>query len=353
MCATAIERDGLEQLLKKPYASSESSDTTKDAVNRRFSVAPMLDLTDRHARYIMRLLSQHALLYTEMVTINAILRGDRERFLRFNTEEHPIALQLGGSDPEPLAECSRMAEDYGYVEVNLKVGCPSDRDQSGRCGACLMAEPKLVGDCIQRMQQAVSIPVTVKCRIGIDRQDSYDELYQFIETVRSSGCRTFIVHARKAWLDGLSPKENREIPPLRYEVVHQLKQDFPDLEIIINGGLTDFTALHEQLAAVDGVMVGREAYHSLYFLAQVDQQLYGAANPIPTRSDVFQQFVDYTERQVAEGVPLHHLTRHILGLYRDCPGARAFRRFISENVHKPGASTALLQEAFARVSDNP
>ncbi|MCG8672936.1 MAG: tRNA dihydrouridine(20/20a) synthase DusA, partial [Pseudomonadales bacterium] len=239
-------------------------------LNRRFCIAPMLDWTNRHCRYFHRLLTQHAVLYTEMVTTGAIIHGEKDRFLKFNASEHPVAIQLGGSDPKDLATCAKISEDYGYDEVNLNVGCPSDRVQSGRFGACLMADPNLVADCTHSMLEACNIPVTVKCRIGIDDQDEYEDLQRFVEAVKASGVNTFIVHARKAWLSGLSPKENRDIPPLNYERVYQLKREFPDLEIIINGGIQTLEACQEHLNYVDGVMMGREAYQNPFILAQVD-----------------------------------------------------------------------------------
>lgn len=312
----------------------------------RFSVAPMLDWTDKHCRYFHRLLSQHALLYTEMVTTGALIRGEHARFLEFNREEAPVVLQLGGSQPAELAVCAKLAEEYGYAEVNLNVGCPSDKVQNGRFGACLMAQPQLVAECIAAMQQAVSIPVTVKCRIGIDEQDSYAELQAFIRQVAAAGCKTFIVHARKAWLSGLSPKQNREIPPLRYEVVYQLKQDFPDLQIIINGGITQLTAGIAMLAQVDGVMLGREVYHNPYCLSQVDALFYADAHAVPDRYQIVDQLLPYIEQQLSLGVRLHSITRHILGLFHGEPGARAWRRHLSEHAVKPGADCAVLVQAL-------
>lgn len=313
----------------------------------RFCVAPMLDWTDRHCRYFHRLLSQHSLLYTEMVTTGAILYGNAQRHLLFNDEEHPLALQLGGSDPGDLARCAKLAEEYGYDEVNLNVGCPSDRVQNGRFGACLMAEPQLVAECVAAMREAVSIPVTVKSRIGIDDRDSYEELTQFIATVSAAGCNTFIVHARKAWLSGLSPKENREIPPLRYDIVYQLKVDFPQLNIIINGGIGSLQQAGEHLRHVDGVMVGREAYHNPYLLAQVDQQLFGDDLPPPSRQDIVMQMIPYIERQMSQGVRFNSIGRHVLGLFHGIDGARAWRRHISENATKPDADARVLVDAMA------
>lgn len=323
------------------------------SLNRRFCVAPMMDWTDRHCRYFLRLISQHALLYTEMVTTHAILHGDKDRHLRFNREEHPVALQLGGSNPQHLAECAKIAEDYAYDEINLNVGCPSDRVQEGKFGACLMAEPQLVADCIAAMNSAVKIPVTVKTRIGIDDKDSYSELVLFIQTVAATGCTTFIIHARKAWLHGLSPKENREVPPLKYDVAYQLKKDFPQLEIIVNGGITQWPAIHDHLRHVDGVMLGREAYHNPYVMAPVDELLYGVKHAAKSRHAVLQGFIDYAERQLAEGDGLQHLSRHVLGLFQGLPGARQFRRHISEQAHRKGATVEVLKQALRLVHEHP
>ncbi|MFW5453577.1 tRNA dihydrouridine(20/20a) synthase DusA [Thioalkalivibrio sulfidiphilus] len=327
-----------------------SSDASPaNPLSRRVSVAPMMDWTDRHCRYFLRLISRHTLLYTEMVTTGALLHGDRERFLAFHPDEHPLALQLGGSEPGELAACARMAEDHGYDEVNLNVGCPSDRVQSGRFGACLMAEPQLVADCVEAMRSACGLPVTVKTRIGIDDRDSYPELTAFIDAVQRSGCRTFIIHARKAWLQGLSPRENREVPPLRHDWVYRLKQDFPALEIILNGGVKDLDTVSDALRQVDGVMLGREAYHNPYVLAQVDARFYGDAHPVPSRHQVVERFLPYVEARLAQGVPLQAMTRHILGLFQGVPGARAWRRTISENAHRAGAGVEVIQAAAQRV----
>ncbi|MDD1622786.1 MAG: tRNA dihydrouridine(20/20a) synthase DusA [Methylococcaceae bacterium] len=312
----------------------------------RFSVAPMLDWSDRHCRYFHRLISNHALLYSEMVTTGAILHGNRERHLQFNREEHPVALQLGGSDPADLALCAKIGEDYGYDEINLNVGCPSDRVQNGRFGACLMAEPELVAECVAAMRQAVKIPVTVKSRIGIDERDSYEELTQFIETVASAGCETFVVHARKAWLSGLSPKQNRDIPPLRYDLVFRLKQDFPMLEIVINGGIVTLDAALELLQGVDGVMLGREIYHNPYLLAEVDARIFDDKHPIKSRREIILAMMPYVEQQLREGVRLSCIARHLLGLFHSVHGARAWRRHISENANKPGADRRVLLDAL-------
>ncbi|AEF99510.1 tRNA dihydrouridine(20/20a) synthase DusA [Methylomonas methanica] len=315
-------------------------------VNRRFCVAPMLDWTDRHCRYFYRLLSRHAVLYTEMVTTGAILQGNQQRHLQFNPEEQPVALQLGGSHPQDLARCAELAEQYGYDEVNLNIGCPSDRVQNGRFGACLMAEPELVAACVAAMRQAVSIPVTVKSRIGIDERDSYEELTQFIATVAAGGCDTFIVHARKAWLSGLSPKQNRDIPPLCYEMVYRLKHDFPELDIIINGGITSLDASLALLKHVDGVMLGREVYHNPYLLSEVDRCLYGDDYPQKTRQDVILAMLPYVRQQLQHGVRLNNIARHLLGLFHGVEGARAWRRYISENANKPGADEQVLLHAL-------
>lgn len=306
----------------------------------------MLDWTDRHCRYFHRLMSRHAVLYTEMVTTGALLHGNRHRFLQFNEAEHPIALQLGGSNPSELAVCAKMAEDYGYDEVNLNIGCPSDRVQSGRFGACLMAEPDLVANCVAAMQQAVGIPITVKSRIGIDHRDSYEELSHFIATVAATGCRTFIVHARKAWLSGLSPKQNREVPPLRYDVVFQLKQDFPGREIILNGGITSLDQAEQLLTRVDGVMVGREIYQKPYLLMDVDTQLFGISTDPVSREQVLLQLIPYIQQELKQEVRLNSIARHILGLFHGLPHARTWRRFLSDHAAKSGADENVILEAL-------
>jgi tRNA-dihydrouridine synthase A len=312
-----------------------------------FSIAPMLDWTDRHCRYFHRLLTRHALLYTEMVTTGALIHGDRERFLQFDPAENPVAFQLGGSHPEDLAVCARMIEDHGYDEVNLNVGCPSDRVQNGRFGACLMAEPKLVAECVVAMRQRVAIPVTVKSRIGIDDRDSYEELARFVATVAEAGCDTFIVHARKAWLKGLSPKQNRDVPPLRYDVVFQLKKDFPDLQIVLNGGITSLNQAEEMLTQVDGVMMGREAYHNPYLLAEVDRRIFGETDaPLVSREEILHRLIPYVRRQLKGDARLHNVSRHILGLFHGAIGAKAWRRHISENAGRHGADETVLLEAL-------
>ena len=317
---------------------------TRPGPNRRFSVAPMMDWTDRHYRYAARLISQHTLLYTEMVTTGAVLHGDRKRFLGYSPEEQPLALQLGGSNAEELAQCARLAEQAGYAEVNLNVGCPSDRVQNNLIGACLMGHPGLVVDGVKAMLDACSIPVTVKHRIGINGRDSYAQLVDFVGQVHEAGCQTFIVHARIAILEGLSPKENREIPPLRYEVVHQLKADFPQLEIILNGGLTDLDAMQQHLQTLDGVMVGREAYHNPYLLAEVDRRFYQDDSPVRSRIEVLQALRPYIAAHIAQGGAMHHVTRHILGLFQGLPGARHFRRRLSTEIHRTEQPLALYDE---------
>lgn len=321
--------------------------TPQPEPSRRFCCAPMMDWSDRHCRFFWRLLTRQALLYTEMVTTGALIHGDRERFLRFSPAEQPVALQLGGSDPTALATCARMAQDYGYTEVNLNCGCPSDRVQNGMIGACLMAEPALVRDCMSAMMEAVDIPVTIKHRIGIDAMEDYAGLVQFVNTVADSGCRTYIVHARKAWLQGLSPKQNREVPPLRYELVQALKQDFPHLEIIINGGITTLGQCQTLLQSLDGVMLGREVYSNPYLLAEVDSLIYGDTAPAPSREAVLDDFIAYARAELEADTRLSHLSRHVLGLYHNQPGARRFRRHISENAHKKGAGIEVLEQARA------
>ena len=319
-------------------------------INRLFSIAPMMDWSDHNCRFFWRLLTRQALLYTEMVTTGALIHGDRARFLHFNTEEHPVALQLGGSDPKDLARCARWAQEWGYDEVNLNCGCPSDRVQSGMFGACLMARPELVSDCVKAMVDNCDIPVTVKHRIGIDHMETYEELVGFVEPVAAAGCTVFIVHARKAWLQGLSPRENREIPPLNYPWVYQLKKDFPQLTIVVNGGIQTLQECQSHLQHVDGVMLGREAYQNPWMLAQVDEVLFGMDNAAKSRDDVITALLPYTERQLAGGAQLNHITRHILGLYQGVAGARKFRRHLSENAYKKEAGIDVLTEALALVS---
>lgn len=316
---------------------------------QRFSVAPMLDWTDRHCRYFHRILSKNALLYTEMVTTGAIIHGKAD-YLRYSDEEHPIALQLGGSNPADLAHCAKLAQERGYDEVNLNVGCPSDRVQNGRFGACLMAEPLLVAECVAAMREVVDIPVTVKTRIGIDEQDSYQFLVDFVGTVKEKGgCDDFTIHARKAWLSGLSPKENREIPPLDYPRVYQLKKDFPDLTMAINGGIKSMDEAEEHLQHLDGVMIGREAYQSPYILAEVDHRLFGCEKPMLKRREVVHAMFPYIEEQLSQGTYLNHISRHMLGLFQNMPGARQWRRYISENAHKKGSGIEVLEQALAKI----
>ncbi len=321
----------------------------KPAIDRTFSIAPMMDCTDRFDRYFLRLITPHALLYSEMITTGAILHGDADRHLSFHDAEHPVAVQLGGSDPVALARAAKAAADYGYDEINLNVGCPSDRVRSGRFGACLMQEPHLVADCVRAMQDAVSVPVTVKSRIGVDDQDDYDDLRRFVDTVASAGCETFIVHARKAWLEGLSPKQNREIPPLRYETVYRLKRERPDLEVVINGGIADLDQAADHLSHVDGVMVGRAAYNDPYMLAAVGRRLFDDPAAAPSRHELVDLYIPFVEGELARGVPLARMTRHIVGLFNGLRGARAWRRYLSENACRRGAGTEVIRAAAALV----
>ena len=309
----------------------------------------MMDWTDRHCRLFHRLLTRQALLYTEMVTADAIRHGDRDRLLGFDPAEHPVALQLGGSDPVKLAEAARIGEGYGYDEINLNVGCPSDRVQDGRFGACLMAEPRLVADCVAAMRQAVAVPVTVKCRIGIDDQDSEAALEAFVTAVAAAGCRTFIVHARKAWLKGLSPRENREVPPLDYDRVRRLKRAHPELEIVLNGGIATLEDARRHLDDFDGVMLGRAAYQTPYLLASVDRMIFGADQSDPTRGEVMAGLEPHIARHLAAGGRLNSVLRHVHGLYHGQPGARAFRRVLAEKGPRPGAGLDVLHEALAHV----
>ncbi len=312
----------------------------------RFCCAPMMDWTDRHCRVFHRQLTRRALLYTEMVTAQAIRHGDRERLLGFDPTEQPVALQLGGSDPAMLAEASRIGEEYGYCEINLNVGCPSDRVQEGRFGVCLMAEPQLVADCVAAMRAAVRVPVTVKCRIGIDDQDEHEGLDQFVEAVAATGCNTFIIHARKAWLKGLSPKENRDIPPLNYPRVHQLKASLPHLSIILNGGLVSLEHAITEMRELDGVMLGRAAYHTPWELADVDGLFFHAPNPCGNRIEAVHAMFPYIEQQLAKGVGLSKITRHMLGLFHGQPGGRHWRQIISGQSHDPGAGVEVLRKGL-------
>ncbi len=313
-------------------------------LNRKISIAPMMNCTDRHDRYFLRLISSHALLYTEMMTTHALIHGDRQRFLAFDDFEHPVALQLGGNEPDKLAQCAKWGEEFGYDEINLNVGCPSDRVKTGRFGACLMLEPDLVGDCVAAMKNAVNIPVTIKCRIGVDHQDSYEELTHFIRTIHQAGCDVFIIHARKAWLNGLSPKQNRDIPPLQYETVHAIKRDFPHLTIIINGGIKTLAEIKNQLNFIDGVMIGREAYSNPYWLAEIEKNIF--LNEIDERGTIIEKLIPYIEQQLKNKVKLSTMTRHILGLYQGQKGARIWRRHLSENAHRPNADVGIIREVL-------
>lgn len=316
----------------------------------RFCTAPCMDWTDRHCRHFWRQLTRQSRLYTEMVTTGALLHGDIDRHLNYGSQEHPLALQLGGSNPQDLAHCAKLAEARHYDEVNLNCGCPSDRVQNGRFGACLMAEPELVRDCITAMREAVDIPVTVKQRIGIDHQESFDELRDFVGIVAEGGCNVFIVHARKAWLEGLSPKQNREIPPLNYTWVYALKEQFPQLTIVLNGGIQSLEECEHHLTKVDGVMLGRAAYQTPWLLSSVDSRIFGAEDPAPSRESVIYKLSDYVETYLAQGGRLNHVTRHILGLFHQQPGGRLFRRALSEGAHLSGADASVLLAALAKVT---
>lgn len=311
----------------------------------KFSVAPMLDWTDRHCRYFYRVMSKHALLYSEMVTTGAIIHGDRDRHLYFE-EEGPVALQLGGSDPADLKESAKIGEGYGYSEINLNCGCPSDRVQKGRFGACLMTEPELVAECYSAMADAVSVPVTIKARIGIDDEESFEFLDRFIQTISAAGCTTFILHARKAWLSGLSPKENRDIPPLNYERVYAMKAKYPELTIAINGGIPDLGASKAHLNHVDGVMLGRAVYHDPYMMAAVDRDIFADDHKILSRFEVLMAMEDYINRHLEKGGRLNHIARHMLGLFHGVPRSRIFRRYVSEHIHLEGASFKTLIDAY-------
>ena len=322
-------------------------------MEHRFSVAPMMEWTDRHCRFFHRILTRHARLYTEMVTTPALIHGPRARLIGFDPAEHPVALQLGGSEAKALGECARLGEAEGYDEINLNIGCPSVRVQRGAFGACLMREPSLVGECVAAMRAAVRVPVTVKCRIGVDDCDPEQSLFGFVETVSRAGCETFIVHARKAWLKGLSAKENREVPPLDYELVYALKRARPDLTIVINGGITTLDAAQAHLAQVDGVMMGRAAYQTPWVLADVDRRLFGANHSAGTRFDAVDAFMPYIARELANSAPLNLMTMHILGLFNGLPGARAYRRHLSENAIKRGAGLDVVRAALDHVREAP
>ncbi len=324
--------------------------TLRDTLDRRLSVAPMMDRTDRHCRWFLRLLAPRTLLYTEMMPAGAILHGVRERFLGFDPAERPVALQVGGSDPAELARCAALGEAWGYDEIDLNLGCPSERVSQGGFGARLMLEPALVADCMAAMRAATALPVTVKIRIGVDDRDGYDHFAGFVDRIAGTGVRVFIVHARKALLSGLSPKENREIPPLRYEFVHRLKRERPDLTVVINGGFTTADTALEQIGPVDGVMLGRAAYDNPFLLAGIEAALHGTA--FPDRAAAIRAYADYVDAQLAKGVPLWRMTRHVLGLYQGVPGARAWRRTLSEGARRPGATAALLRQAL-RLVESP
>lgn len=319
----------------------------------RVSIAPMMEWTDRHCRYFLRLLSKKVWLYTEMVTAQALVLGKAQHLLQFSAQEQPVALQLGGSDPALLAQAARQGFEQGYAEINLNVGCPSDRVQAGRFGACLMAEPQLVAEAFSAMKAQVKVPVTIKTRLGIDQQDSYEFLCRFIEPLKQAGCRTFIIHARKAWLNGLSPKENREIPPLDYQRVYRLKADHPELRIELNGGIKSLQQLGEQRCLVDGVMIGRAAYENPWLLQSLDSQIFGMVDPVTCRQQVIRQLLPYIAAHLAQGGKLSHISRHILGLWHNEPGARRLRRLLSESAHKPDAGLALIEQLLEQMAESP
>ena len=328
-----------------PEHPSNPQAAARYAASARLSVAPMMDWTDRHCRVFHRLLAPRARLYTEMVHANAVVLGDRERLLGFDPVEHPVALQLGGSEPEVLAQAARIGAQWGYDEINLNCGCPSDRVQAGRFGACLMREPALVAECVAAMSAAASnVPVTVKCRLGVDQDHEYERFAAFVDAIAAAGCRTFVVHARNAWLQGLSPKENREVPPLRYDWAWRLKRERPDLQVLVNGGIATLEQAQAQLAHVDGVMVGRAAYHDPYELHRMDAALYGG--PLRERGELLRALRPYVEAQLARGVALKHVTRHVLGLFHGQPGGRAFRQVLSEGAHRAGVGWELVEQAL-------
>lgn len=326
-----------------------SKKSLKLIANNPLSIAPMMDRTDRHYRYLMRQITKQTLLYTEMVTTPAIIHGDRDKLLSFSAEEKPLVLQLGGDNPSQLAQCAKIALDYGYDGVNLNVGCPSSRVQNGNFGACLMAQPQLVAEAVMAMQEAVSIPVTVKHRIGIDDRDRYEDLREFVKIVSDAGCRNFTIHARKAWLQGLSPKENRDIPPLRYEDVYRLKQEFPHLFIEINGGINTLEQTGNFLDRVDGVMIGRAAYDNPYLFATVDRDIYGVTNTIPTRHQIVEAMLPYIDYWLGKGVKLNSITRHMLQLFAGQSGTKRWKRYLSENVHLADADSFTVSEALSKV----
>ena len=318
-------------------------------LDRTFCVAPMLDCTDRHARFLMRQISSHAVMYTEMVTTGALIHGDRHRFLDFDVQEHPVALQLGGSDLSDMAKCAVIAQEWGYDEVNINVGCPSDRVQSGSFGACLMQQPELVAENVKAMNSVVDIPVTVKSRIGVDDQNPKQALWKLTELVAEAGCRVLVVHARKAWLKGLSPKENRDIPSLDYDLVYELKNAFPEMEIIINGGIKTLAECQLHLAYVDGVMMGREAYSNPFILSQVDKTLYQQIESKPSREQVLEKYIEYAKKQLETGTRLNHISRHVVGLFHGQPNSRLWRQHISEHAHLPDAGIEVLTDAMQKL----
>ncbi|MDB2410455.1 tRNA dihydrouridine(20/20a) synthase DusA [Pseudomonadales bacterium] len=330
---------------------SANKSASKTAIDRRFSIAPMMDWSDRHCRYFWRLLTQQSLLYTEMITTGALIHGDVARHLAFDNSEHPIAVQLGGNNANDLASCAKLCEQRGYDEVNLNVGCPSDRVKSGAFGACLMNQPQVVADGIKAMRDAVDIPVTIKCRIGVDDNDSYESLCHFVSLNAEAGCEVFIIHARKAWLSGLSPKQNREVPPLDYPRVYQLKKDFPNLNIILNGGLKTIVDCQKALEQLDGVMIGREAYQNPSMLHDVDSAIYNIhSKEFASTLDVANRFAGYMDSQLIKGVRLNHMTRHLLGLFNGQPGARVYRRHLSENANKAGAGVDVFMDALDKLN---
>jgi len=335
---------GKHQVTEKPQK-------IRQRLDRRFCVAPMMEWTDRHCRYFHRLLTRHAVIYTEMLTTGAVLHGDRARLLKFDPFEHPVALQLGGCDPRALAQSAQIGEGFGYDEINLNVGCPSDRVQEGRFGACLMAEPSLVGDCVNAMKAAVKIPVTVKCRIGIDDQDPHAALFGLADIVKKAGTDSLIVHARKAWLKGLSPRENREVPPLDYALVHKLKASYPELEVVLNGGITSVEQAVTELEGLDGVMMGRAAYQECWRLLAVDPLVFSAAAPFSSIRQAALALIPYIEREAAGGTRVNSITRHTLGLFHAVPGARAFRRHLATEAVKDGAGSKVMADALALVLD--
>ncbi|PVY75438.1 tRNA-U16,U17-dihydrouridine synthase [Tamilnaduibacter salinus] len=327
-------------------------DRLQPTLNRRFSVAPMMDCTMQPYRYFARQLSRRTLLYTEMVTTGALIHGDTPRFLRHSAAEHPLALQLGGSDADELGRCAALAEEYGFDEVNLNVGCPSDRVQNNRIGACLMGEPETVARGVAAMQARTELPVTVKSRIGIDGRESWEDLCHFIETVAAAGCRTFIIHARIAILEGLSPKQNRNVPPLQYGWVHALKERYPELEIILNGGIKTLAECQSHLETLDGVMLGREPYQNPWLLSGVDPVLFGEEAPVTSRHEALRRMLPWIESELERGVFLSHITRHLMGLFHGCPGGRRFRRHLTENATRPGADLRVLEDAMAQVPED-